>query len=111
MEIDERVDLSELLDLYGELLTPHQAEMLRLHCDCDISLFEISEQTGISRQAVRDALVRGERTLRSIEEKLGMKSRLAEADRIIGGIVEDVRSGNLERAEKSAEKLREALTE
>lgn len=70
MNIQKKVNVSEYMRLYGSLLTSHQQEMLRLYHDCDISLFEISEQINISRQAVRDAIVRGEKALYEFEDKL-----------------------------------------
>lgn len=72
MNLQDKIDISILNSVYGNLLTPHQKEMVRLYYDCDISLFEISEQFGISRQAVRDSLVRAEKSLLNYEEKLGL---------------------------------------
>ena len=72
MNIQEKIDISILNSVYGNLLTPHKQEIVRLYYDCDISLFEISEQLNISRQAVRDSLVRAEKQLVGFEEKLGI---------------------------------------
>jgi len=63
---DERYNVSLLNDYYGNLLTEHQRDMIRLYYDCDVSLNEIAEEYGISRQAVRYAIVRGEKTLQAI---------------------------------------------
>lgn len=73
--LEKKLNISEYLAYYGALLTEHQAEMLRQYYDCDISLFEIASEYGISRQAVRDAIVRGERALVEFEERLGFKRR------------------------------------
>ena len=54
IDIDEKLNVSELLRVYGALLTPHQAEIMRQYYDCDISLFEIASDLDVSRQAVRD---------------------------------------------------------
>ena len=67
MGADERYNVSLLNDYYGNLLTEHQRDMIRLYYDCDVSLNEIAEEYGISRQAVRDAIVRGEKTLNELE--------------------------------------------
>lgn len=72
MQLDEKLEISELNRVYGALLTPHQCEMLRLYYDCDISLNELSDMYGISRQAVRDALLRGVRALKEFEDKLAI---------------------------------------
>lgn len=60
-----------LFDYYGELLTDKQKELFDLYYNEDLSLTEISEHAGISRQGVRDSIVRSEVTLRNCEEKLG----------------------------------------
>jgi len=63
--------MSMLLDYYGELLTDKQRELFDLYYNEDLSLSEIAEHVGISRQGVRDAIMRGETILRDIEDKLG----------------------------------------
>lgn len=83
----DRVDLSLLIDYYGSFLTETQLEALRLSCDEDLSLSEIAEQRGISRQGVRDAIARGEKTLIEMEQKL----HLIEKDRRISGIARSMR--------------------
>lgn len=70
-----KIEISLLLDYYGTLLTEKQSELLRLSSDEDLSLGEIAEQIGISRQGVRDTLVRGERLLYDMESKLGLVAR------------------------------------
>ena len=48
-----------LLDIYGALLTDRQRDVLDLYYNDDLSLSEISENLGITRQGVRDAIRRG----------------------------------------------------
>ena len=52
-----------LLDIYGELLTERQYEMMSMYFHDDLSLSEIAEQYDISRQGVHDAIKRGEESL------------------------------------------------
>ncbi|MBE6861155.1 MAG: DNA-binding protein [Ruminococcus sp.] len=66
-----------LLDCYGDLLTDKQRETMELYYCEDLSLAEISEPRGITRQAVRDGIKRSEQTLLDIENKLGFASRLS----------------------------------
>ena len=61
-----------LLDFYGCLLSPRQADILDLHCNEDYSLAEIAENLGISRQAVHDAIKNGFSTIDRFEEHLGL---------------------------------------
>ncbi len=66
---------SLLLDFYGELLTEKQRSCYDLHINEDLSLSEIAEQLGISRQGVWDSIRRAEESLRQIEEKTGLIGR------------------------------------
>lgn len=65
-----KLELSDLLAVYGNMLTDKQREALAMYCDCDCSLAEISEEVGISRQGVRDAIMNGERMLVKLDEAL-----------------------------------------
>lgn len=111
INIDEKLNISELLNIYGAVLTKHQAEMMRLYFDCDISLFEIASEFGISRQAVRDALLRGEKTLRETDAKLNIRSKLAEVKRDINQLIDYIQTGEAEKVLEQAEKTLAALEE
>ena len=74
----DRFMRSMLLDFYGELLTDKQRECFELHYNDDLSLAEIAEQSGISRQGVWDNIRRADMTLREIEEKTGLVRRFSE---------------------------------
>ena len=71
--------------------------MVRLYYDCDISLFEISEQFGISRQAVRDSLVRAEKSLVSYEEKLGIVKKNKEITNMLNKINDMTTDANVKK--------------
>ena len=64
--------MTMLFDFYGEVLTERQKEFFDLYYNEDLSLAEIAENYGISRQGVRDAIVRSETILRDTEDKLGL---------------------------------------
>ena len=66
-----------LLDCYGEFLTPHQYRLTELYYCADLSLSEIAEIVGITRQGVRDGIKRGEQILQEMEEKLQFAARLS----------------------------------
>lgn len=73
----ERVhEFSVLYDLYEGVLPPRQREVLELKLHEDLSLLEISEKLGISRQACEDALKRGERALLRLEAEIGFLERI-----------------------------------
>ena len=64
-----------LLDFYGEVLTERKKEVLDMYYNEDLSLAEIAEQIGISRQGVRDVIVRAEATMQEVEDKTGIIKR------------------------------------
>ena len=78
---DSRMMRSMLLDFYGQLLTEKQRECYDLHYNEDLSLSEIAEQSGISRQGVWDNIRRADAALRELEEKTGLVGRVMELER------------------------------
>ncbi len=64
-----------LFDFYGDMLTDRQKEFYDLYYNEDLSLAEIAENYGISRQGVRDVIVRAEATLTELEDKTGIIRR------------------------------------
>lgn len=75
-----------LLDFYGELLTDKQRECFDLHYNEDLSLSEIADQLGISRQGVWDNIRRAETAMKEIEEKTGLIRRFEGTRRALESI-------------------------
>jgi len=75
--------ISILLDAYGALLTERQRELVDLYYNEDLSLAEISENTGITRQGVRDGIKKSEVFLRECEEKLGLCEKNAQTQALL----------------------------
>ena len=73
--MERRIELNFLLDFYGPLLTESRARVMRLYCEEDLSLQEIADSMGITRQAVHDAIGRASEQLEQYERKLGMAQR------------------------------------
>ena len=69
------LEMGYLLDFYGEVLTQKQREMLRQYYNDDLSLRDIGEKFGITRQGARDDIKQGEKTLKELEEKVGFADR------------------------------------
>ena len=67
--------MTMLFDFYGELLTDRQKEFFDLYYNEDLSLAEIAENAGISRQGVRDVIVRAEAAMQEVEDKTGIIKR------------------------------------
>ena len=70
--MDRLVELGQLTDWYGAFLTERQRSLVRQYAFEDCSLGEIAEREGISRQAVRDAILTAEAELRDMETKLNL---------------------------------------
>ncbi len=71
----DRMELALLLDFYGSCLTSKQQQAAELYFSEDLSLAEIAELTGITRQGVRDCLKKAENALLEKEEQLGLAAR------------------------------------
>lgn len=67
--------VSYLLDFYGEVLSEKQRTAVEMYYNDDLSLSEIGDLLGISRQGVRDLVKRSESTLYDMEQKLGLAAR------------------------------------
>ncbi len=80
--------MSLLYDFYGGLLTEKQREVMGLYHEENLSLAEIGDEFGISRQAVHNTLKAAELALRGYEEKLGLAERLMESRKAIAKIDE-----------------------
>ncbi len=72
-----------LLDCYGELLTERQKYVTELYYCEDLSLSEIAEPLGITRQSVRDLIKRSEQLLLHYEDKLGFAGKLSEMQKCL----------------------------
>ena len=69
-----------LLDFYGDMLTEKQREVVECYYNEDLSLAEIAEEKGITRQGVRDGIKRAEQQLLEMEERLGLAQRAGRTD-------------------------------
>ncbi|MDF2564068.1 MAG: putative DNA-binding protein [Massilibacillus sp.] len=73
--LDKLLKISVLFDFYGALLTEKQQRCLEMHFLNDLSLSEIADQFGVSRQAIYDIIHRSEQVLEEYEKKLGLVER------------------------------------
>ncbi len=81
----------QLFDAYGPLLTGHQRELCELYYMCDLSLTEIAEQKGVSKQSVSDALAKSRALLDAYEAKLHHVAVTREADLALSAMLTRVR--------------------
>ena len=90
---EKNMRLAFLLDFYGEALDAHTKDVMKAYYEDDLSLAEIAEDEGISRQGVRHIIKKGEEQLEFLENALKLAKRNEE----------------LSVAVKSLEKLKENL--
>ena len=80
--------MTMLFDFYGEVLTPRQKEFFDLYYNEDLSLAEIAENYGISRQGVRDVIVRAEAIMTDLEDKIGLMKRFLQMQQQVQAILD-----------------------
>ena len=74
---EKDLKIAYLLDFYGDVLTERKKEALDMYYNEDLSLAEIAEQIGISRQGVRDIIKKAEEELYFLEDKLGLAQKMS----------------------------------
>mgnify|MGYP002512158624 CR=1 FL=1 len=105
------LEMSYLLDFYGDVLTEKQRDVMEQYYNDDLSLAEIAEEIGISRQGVRELIKKAEEELRFYEEKLGLCYRFRQAQQSAEELLALLRQAGVEgevfqAAEALAEKIR-----
>lgn len=83
----EPLEMTLLYDYYGDLLTERQRSCVDLRYNQDLSLAEIAQELGVSRQGVFDNLSRAEALLRNMEEKTGCVRRALQARKAVSKIL------------------------
>lgn len=84
--MSKNLDVAILLDFYGGMLTEKQRDVIDLYYNQDLSLSEIAEHEGITRQGVRDSIKRGEVFLFELEDKLRVFENYIETQKTVMGI-------------------------
>ena len=84
----EALEMTLLFDYYGDLLTERQRSCVDMRYNQDLSLSEIAEELGVSRQGVYDNLSRAEALLRNMEEKTGCVQRAMKTRKAVREILD-----------------------
>jgi len=96
---EKNLKLASLLDFYGEVLSERKQAVLSLYYNEDLSLAEIAEDIGISRQGVRELIKKAEEELIFLEEKLGLEKKfnlaLSQCDKIFARLEAEKASNEL----------------
>ena len=96
-EILHRVAIDWLLGIYGPMLTEKQRELASLYYEEDYSLAEIAQQAGVSRQSVYDTLQRVEKQLLSLEDRLGIRKKMANVEQAVQSALDSLADGQTAR--------------
>ncbi len=83
----KNLEVGLLLDFYGELLSDGRRRAAELYYNEDLSLAEIAEEAGITRQGVRDNVSKAKSQLIEYEEKLGLAAKFRAIEETLDDII------------------------
>ena len=89
--MEDRVEISLLMDLYGSLLTEKQYKIMELYYNEDLSLAEIAELNNTSRQAIHDLIKRCYKQFLSYEEKLNLLRKSFKREKVIINLLDEIK--------------------
>ena len=104
--VAKNLEISFLLDFYGDVLTERQREVMEQYYNDDLSLAEIADNFGITRQGVRDSIKRGEGIILDLEQKVGFAARYRAVQQGVAqleSLVRSIRFANSNSYSPSAE--------
>lgn len=101
------LNISRLCDTYGMLLTEHMRDMIRNYYDYDLSLAEIAENSGVTRQAVLAGIRQAENKLKEYESVIGAVSRTDKLVNELRAVYEQLKSS----PEAASSRLTEIIDE
>lgn len=107
----ENLSVSMLNAFYGSLLTKKQNQMIELFYDFDLSLAEIAQQYDVSRQAVRDSIQRGEKSLQDFEAKLGLLEQNQKVKKQLQEIEMSIQNKEIDKVQNGVNRLKNLLEE
>lgn len=111
--LEDRFEISELMDFYAPLLTEKQLNIMNMYFNDDLSLAEIAELNHTSRQAIHDSIKRCYKQLRSHEDKLRLKEKYFKRESLKENFIKNLKKNNtdnlsnelIEQINKSIEEI------
>ena len=105
----KKVEVSILWQIYGKLLTEKQYQIIDNYYNKDYSLSEISENEGITRQAVRDIIKKGEKKLFEYEEKLLFMKKTINQEKLVENILSQLNKIQKDSSDKKVNNILEEI--
>ena len=103
--MEKKIELGMLCEIYGNLLTEKQKEVINDYANQDLSLTEIAENNNITRQAVNDIVKNGETKLLEYEQKLGIMKKQLETEKQIQNILSELSKITDNSSDKKVERI------
>lgn len=103
----KNVKIGLLNDYYGGLLTEYQTRILSSYYDEDLSLKEIAEEEGVSRQAVADVIKRSSEKLVEYEKKLGLVEKISNLSERLEQVIVSVDTETAQKLKKILNEIKE----
>lgn len=94
--MEKNIEISILSQIYKNVLTEKQFEILSEYYNDDFSLSEIAENYNITRQAVRDNIKSGEAKLYDLENKLGLMKKMQKQEEIVNSVISKLDKLNIQ---------------
>lgn len=88
--MEKNVKVSMLCEIYGNLLTKKQLNILEDYYNQDLSLSEIADNNKVTRQAIRDIIMKGEKKLFELEEKLEIMKKMLKQEEKISSVLSEL---------------------
>ena len=107
--MEKKVEVSMLLQIYGELLTEKQYRVIDYYYNEDLSLSEIAENEEITRQGVRDIIKKGEKKLFEYEEKLLFMKKTINQEKLIQHILVNLNKIQKDSSDKQVTSILEEI--
>ena len=103
--MEKKIELGMLCEIYGNLLTEKQKEVINDYANQDLSLTEIAENNNITRQAVNYIVKKGETKLLEYEQKLGIMKKQLETEKQIQNILSELSKITDNSSDKKVERI------
>ena len=107
--MDKKVEVSILCQIYGKLLTEKQYNYIDDYYNKDLSLSEIADNYGITRQAARDNIKKGESKLFEYEEKLGIMKTTLKNEKTIEDVLMQIKEIQTNYSDKKIANILESI--